>query len=396
MTLLASAAQAQALSELVERAWRFARGPSLAGAREGEIGARTLASRALLAGAPSVELSLRRDLPRWAGLPGTDVAPERGANELESAVSAPIWLPGQREAQQRVLERERALLAQTLRAERLRIAGEVREAAWTLALAQVERRLQQSRTESARLLEEDVDRRAQAGELAPSDRLLARAERLSAQAALGEAEARVEVARTALRGLTGADRVGQIEEAQAERVDPGEHPELAAARQAVETGRARFALAQATRRDNPTASIAARFERDAWGAGWRNSLRLGIALPLDTEARNAPRLAAAGLELAEAETVLARRERQALADAQQARLAVDAADKALLLHAQRAEVALDAQRALERAFRAGERGLPEILRLRVQAFEAVLARDLARARLGLAVARFNQTHGVTP
>jgi outer membrane protein TolC len=396
MAALPGSARAQSLSELIERAWQLARGPSLAGAREGAIDARELASRAFFAGAPTVDLSMRRDLPRWAGLPGTESVAERGRNEIEPGLSAPVWLPGQRDAQRQVLERERGLVSASLRAERLRLAGEVREAAWALAIARVEHRLQRARAESARLLEDDVARRVDAGELAPSDRLLAQADRLAADAALGEARARVEAARTALGGLTGIDDAGEIEERPVEAGDPDAHPEVAAAREAAVTARARLALAQATRRDNPTVSLAARFDRDAWGAGYRNTLRVGIAVPLDTEARNAPRLAAAGLELAEAEAALVRRQRQAASEAQQAALAVEAGREALRLHTQRADVARDAQRALERAFRAGERGLPEVLRLRAQAFEAELARERARERLGLAVARFNQAWGVTP
>lgn len=388
--------RAASLAELVERAWSLSRRQRLGDARAQEIDARGIANRALFAGSPSVGLDLRRDLPRWATLPGTDASDERGKNEIEPAVSAPIWLPGQRDAQRRVLDRERELLESATRAERLRLAGEVREAAWALSIAQSEDRLQRARFEAARALEADVARRVGAGDLAPADRLLAQAELLSAEAAAREAQARVGAARASLGALSGMDAVGDIAERPVNDADPDAHPELMAAREAADVGRSKLELAQATRRDNPTVSMAARFDRDVYGNPYRNLLRIGISLPLDTEARNAPRLAAASVQLAEAEIALERRQRELAAGIERARLALDAAREVHETQSRRAAVAVEAQGALERAFRAGERGLPDVLRIRAQAFEAELARDIARERLGQAVARFNQAHGVQP
>lgn len=319
-----------------------------------------------------------------------------GTNEVEPGVSVPLWLPGQRDAQRRVLERERDRLAASVRGARLRIAGEVREAAWALAVAEAERRVQHARRASAVALEDDVARRVVAGELAPVDRLAARAESQVASEAAREADARQRTAGARLRALAGTARIVSIDETPAGDADPDAHPEIAAARQGVALARARIDAARATRRDNPTVSAVARFERDAYGADYRNTLRVGIAVPLDTEARNAPRLAAAGVALAEAELALraARREREAAIE--RARIGLEDARAALATVGERLETTRAMQAAIDRAFRAGERGLPELLRARAQALDAELAGALARARLGLAIARLNQALGIEP
>jgi len=389
-------AAAPPLAALVERAWSRERAAAIRDARAAELDARTDATRAAFPDAPSIGVDLRRDLPPPVRLPGTESAAGRGRNELEPSVSVPLWLPGQRDAQRRVIARERARLEAGTRLERLRVAGEVREAAWAVAFAQADLALQQGRLASARALEADVARRVGAGDLAPVDRALARTETLAADVALREARGRHAQAIAELRRLAGVDAAGEIAETPADTPLTDEHPALAALREAAETGRARLALAAATRRDNPTLSAAARFDRDVYGAAYRNTLRIGISLPLDTDARNAPRIAAASAELTEAEIAFERRRRVVAVEVERARIALAAAREALAANAERADAARDATAAIERAFRAGERGLPELLRVRAQLLDAERARDTARVQAGLAAARLNQSLGIHP
>lgn len=389
-------ATAPALAELVERAWAISRQSGIESARAAQIDARALATRSLFAGAPSVGADLRRDLPRWGGLPGTDTVAERGRNEWDIGVAAPIWLPGQRDAQRRVLERERDSLSAATALERLRIVGQVREAVWAVSLAHAELRVQQRRHEAARALEADVARRVIAGDLALTDRLLAQGEVLSAAAVMRNAQAKQSIAAAALAQLTGIEAAGEVVEQLTQDANLDAHPALVAAREAVAASRARLAYAQATRRDNPTVGATARFDRDTYSSGYRNTLRVGISVPLDTEARNAPRLAAASAELTEAEITLHREMRVRQAEAERARIAVDAARMALDLNTERAALARNTLAAIERAFGAGERSLPEVLRVRAQTLEAELARDTAREQLGQSIARLNQAQGLQP
>jgi outer membrane protein TolC len=343
-----------------------------------------------------VGLDVRRDLPPAAALPGTERASARGRQELEPGISAPLWLPGQRDAQQRVVDRERSQLDADQKVERLRLAGEVREAAWALAQAMGRVRTLQSRFDGALALQADVVRRVNAGDLAPADRALAQAETLAAQAALLEARAAQAAAGVTLHRLTGSTLAGDLAEDRVRQGDLDNHPALRAAREAVATHRARLELATHSRRDNPTVSAVVRFDRDAEGAPYRNTIRFGIAVPLDTEARNAPRLAAASAALTDAEVALQRRERELQADVERARIAVAAAQAVLAAQVQRAAAAGQARDAIERAFRAGERGLPDLLRVRSQALDAELARESARDDVGLAQARLHQALGLEP
>jgi cobalt-zinc-cadmium efflux system outer membrane protein len=376
--VLRSALAPASLGELVERAWQLSREDSAKQSRRLEFDARADATRSPFANAPSVSLDLRRDLPPGVGLPGTTGSEERGKNEWEPGVSIPLWLPGQRDAIRRTIERERDTLDASAR--RMR---------W-LQHAQ-----QSARLESTRALEADVARRVAAGDLARSDLWTAQAETRAAEAAVAEAGGRLAEARAALTGLTGLDDVDAADEPASSAATDG-HPALQAASQGVEAARARLAQTRATMRDNPTFSVVARFDRDSYDSPYRNTVRMGIAIPLATEARNAPRLAAAGAELVELEVAFERERRRIAAEQRRAVAALDAARDVLSRQEDRARLARDAFGAIERAFRAGERSLPQLLQLRAVLLDAELSRELARARVGAALARLNQANGDLP
>lgn len=392
-----AAGTSNVLAELVERAWRLSRQGAAKEARARELSAREAATRTLFAGAPAVSLDLRRDLPRDAGLPGTDASPERGKNEWEPGFSVPIWLPGQRDAQRRVIDRDREVLSAQAQLARWQLAGEVRDAVWTLGAARVEVAAQRARLEAARALEADVTRRQRLGDLARSDLWMAQAETRAASAALLEASGRLAEAQATLVALAGVDDVTEVQEQPlAQPPSDDTHPALRAAREAVEAARSRLAYAQVTRRDNPTFNVVGRFDRDAYGGPYRNTVRMGLVVPLDTEARNAPRITAAAAEATEQEIALERERRRLAGEQRRASVSLEAARAALAEHIERARLARDTFEAIERAFRAGERGLPELLRVRAAMLDAELARELARNQVGAATARLNQAAGDTP
>lgn len=364
--------------------------------RDAELDAKVLANQSLFPGAPSLSFDVRRDLPSGVALPGTRRANEIGRNEIEPGMSFPIWLPGQREAQRRVLLREQAFLNADLRLERLRLAGQVREVAWAFKSAATQLRLKQVQLDSARALETDVKRRVMAGDLAPVDLSLAHADTLAAEAALLDTQALLASATQELKRLTGIVEIGSLSETPIRLTELAVHPALQVAREAVATGQSQLELAMHTRRDSPTISAAARFDREFVGAPYRNTFRIGINFPLDTDARNAPRLAAATATLTASEVALQQRERELDAEVERARIVLTKTQAMAQTQSARALAAKQVQQAIEKAFHAGERSLAELLRVRSMAFEAELAHQAAVNQVGLSQARLHQALGLEP
>lgn len=395
--LLAPAVAADDLRAAVEAAWmRAALAPAIS-ARQAQADARERVAEAWFPRAPVAGFAYRRDL--WTN--------PLGKRELEPELALPLWAPGERDAARTLARTERSALAPATAALRLRVAAQVRESAWALALAQADADAAILRLDAARALEADVARRERAGELARADLLMAQAEALDAQGVQAQAQAVLAGAVHDWRTLTGLPPLAP----EPEPVPAGAAPAAASVAVALSTdahpelrdraGRVAVALAQLAqtrevRRDGPELTVSTRHDRDASGLPERDTIRVGIRIPFDTEVRNAPRIAAASVALAEAEAELARERLRLESERHRAAESERAAMLRRALAADRRRIAEESHDLIERAFRVGERPLADLLRARMLREDARLEERRAQARFGLARARLNQSLGVMP
>lgn len=376
------------LGEALERAWERAAAVQLAQSRRAEADA----GRALAAGwwaqPPSITLAQTRD--RFARA--------QGEREREVELALPLWLPGQRAAQQAFVDADLADSQAALAAARLQVAGELRAALWGLAAARAERESAARRLAAAEQLEADVARREQAGELARSDLLLASEDRLAAHGALVEARQRERQASAQASLLTGLESL-PVDIAEAVRPAGQEaetHPRLRLAEASLEQARAALRQVEGDRRDPPELAFGLQRVRSDAASPERSALRIGLRIPFSTPARNAPRLAGARAALILAEVA----QRQVLdtieAEQREALAALEDA-QALQQHAQARSTLAGQRLALQgKAFRLGELALAEFIRARSAADEAQLILARAAQALGAARAQVNQSRGLLP
>jgi outer membrane protein, heavy metal efflux system len=318
-----------------------------------------------------------------------------GARETELGVFAPIWAPGRRSAFATAAAVDLELAQAGGRAARWRLAGEVREAAWSVEAHRAD--LAASR-EQVRLLQQlaaDVDRRVQAGDLARADSLVARAEVLGAEASQAEIQQRLASAGSRWRTLTGMNSFADLSEPMTQA--PGEeHPELAVARLEVERARAQLETVRHSRRDPPEVGLNWRQERSSDVQGRQNSVAVILRIPFGTDARSGPAEAAVVSELEALRVHEERlRERQA-AEARTAREALEAAEQQILKEQARLALLRERAQLLDKSFRAGETPLPDLLRAVGSAAQAEAALARQQTAVGAARARLNQSIGVTP
>lgn len=383
----AQAADSAGLRALFERAWERAPAGRAAEARRDEGAASQGVADSLLAGAPTLAIAERNDRRNA----------NRGQRERELELAVPLWLPGERDARQALARGDVEEIEAALAVARLNLAGELRRLVWDLAVAAAEAGLADERHAAMQHLEADVARREAAGELARTDLLLARQETLAARIAAAEAEARRLAGVERLRVLSGSDKApADLDEAVATAAPASGHPRLRLAAAAAERARAALGLAREARRDAPELSLGVQESREDFIAPTRNSLRIGIRIPFATEARNAPRLAAANTALVQAESERQRIEAEVAAEQRRAEAELAAAALAAELAGERALAAAERQRLLARAFELGELPLGEMLRAQSAAVEARLQATRARAGHGLAKSRANQARGVLP
>ena len=338
---------------------------------------------------PSVALSHRDD--RLHG--------NAGKRETEIGVAVPLWLPGQRAARAGTADAAAALAQAAEPAARLRLAGELREAAWQLAAAQAELAQADTQARSARQLADDVERRVRAGDLARADALAAQAEHLAAVALQSDLRQRRRAAHALWTLLTGLTAAPDLTAAATIDGAPGAaaaHPELQLAGQSTELARQRVALMRRSRRDAPELTVAVKQDVSGRAEASQGSLVVGLRLPLGTDDRNRPLEAAALSELDVAQTHEQRLRERLDSDIAAARDALRSAETQLDTETARARLLRERAALIDKSFRAGETPLPDLLRALAAAAQADSAAARQNAGLGLARARLQQSLGLLP
>lgn len=386
LVLIAPAWSAANLAEALDQVWQRALTARVAEARQTEIVASRAVADSLLAAPPALSISQRDD--RFNR--------NRGLREHELELALPLWLPGQREARRILAEREGSDSEAALAAARLALAGELRSAVWALTSAQAESEIVRRRLALAEQLAADVARREAAGDLARTDLLLAREEMLAAKAALAESNSRERQAFERYRLLTGSETLPTRIDEEIAPAAAESHPRRRLAEAAAERARAEMQFARENRRDSPELTIGWQQTREDSAAKDQHSLRFRIRIPFASEARNAPRIAAANSSIIRAEAEY--RQVMAEVDGERREAASRLDDTQLALQASDLRATLAAERLhhLERAFALGELSLSDLVRVRGAANEARLEATRARLAHAAARARFNQAQGILP
>jgi len=348
-----------------------------------------VAASSYWAAPPSLELAVRNDR----------LMTDAGEREIAVGVAWPLLLPGQRTARAKVADGEMLLADDSLAAAQLRVAGEVREAAWSIAEQHAEAALAEASLKTLEALADDVDRRVRAGDLARIDALAARAEWLNATAQRSEVQSRWLAARSRWTTLTGLDALPAVavEPAGPVPVDPlAVHPNLRLAQASTEQARRKLELLRTSRRDAPELTMGVRQDTPSRGEPTNYSLLVGLRVPFGPADRNRPLEAAALSELDTAETLQARTRDYLSADIALARERAQQAERQLEAERERAALLRERAQLIDKAFRAGETPLPDLLRALAAATQADSAVARQTAALGLARARLQQTLGLLP
>lgn len=378
------------LAAALDLAWQRAVSARETEAQQRHADARGVTASRPWSAPPTLELGYRTDR----------LNDNAGSREIEAGVAVPLWLPGQRDAAMAMARGAVTQADAAVQAARLRLAGEVREAAWSVVALEAEALQAEALVSAHRRLADDVDRRVQAGDLARADALVARAEQLATQAQHAEVLQRLQLARTRWQQLIGGAWAPDSDEprAAAGRAETlgDEHPELQLSRRATEHARQRLELVRHSRRGSPELSVGLRQEAPGRGEVVRGSVVVGVRLPFGTDDRNRPLEAEALGELDVARTAEARLRERLDAELSSARAALESTRTRLDAESARARLLRERATLIEKSFRAGETPLPDLLRTLTAAAEADAAVTRQTAALGLARARLQQALGLLP
>ena len=374
------------LSTLLEAAW--SRQPEAQSYTERLRAAESLraANSAWTADAPAMLLQGKTDRPGSGA----------GGREVEVGVALPLWLPGQRQRAVALSDAQMLTLQGSLKAQRLQLAGLVREGWWQLQRTQTEMALAQTRVTNAQKMARDVARRVKAGDLARADQHQAEGAVAQAESALAEAQGAYEASLHALRGLTGTQDLLPENLAAASEGDVStplptldapaddQHPLMAQALAQQSMASAQADLVASSRRASPELTVLTTRSKGQTGDPYQQSITVGLRVPFGAgvraDARQAEALAAA--QEAQAMTLQMRARLQAQAASALARLR-GAQAQWQATHRQ-AQLAQESKNFFDKSFRLGETDLPTRLRIEQEAVQAQKA--LSRARIDVSAA----------
>lgn len=351
--------------------------------------AAALAARAdsLLAGAPALIVRHQTDQA------GTD----RGLREWEANVELPLWRWGQRAASHNQAHSAGELANAQGQAWRLDVAGRVREALWSLALAEEQRHLAEQAWHSAQALEQDVQRRVDAGDLAQADLLLVRDDTLAKQDEylLAVSELRTEEKRyLSLSGLTRRPEDFSEVQSSRHRID-SEHPLLLEAQRRVEQAQAELQRVRTAGSDNPTLIVGTRRDQEPVTAITHDSIGVSVRLPFNGASHAGPAIAAANSQLVQAQSAQLALQRELELALHQAQQALATLRGELKLAQQQHLLAQENLRLARLAFDLGEIDLVQRLRIQTRAYAAERTLNVRTLQLQQAIARYNQVVGET-
>lgn len=319
-----------------------------------------------------------------------------GFQEWEGGLDLPLWLPGQQQAQQLLSEKMMAELPAYQASLRLQAAGEVRDIIWQVKLA--EARLEQARTvwNTAHKLGEDVKKRVEAGDLPPTEALLANSHTLEKHAAMVSAESALSQQLETYQLITGESLLPQqVSEQKASAAQiTASHPRLAMQDQVIARLQAEVGLARYQDAVNPNLSVGVRRERGDGGEQFNNSLGLGISMALNDKRYRQPAIAEASAVVADAQVERRRLERQLNKSLLMRRQALKASQQQLDLIIEQDRSTQDYYQLQKKAFDLGEINLVDLLRAQVRADETRNRKQQLQVRIKQQTAALNQALGL--
>lgn len=392
--LAADAGKPPGLAAALEHAWRLHPEAAALAAREAEAEAARDIAAGLTPEPGSVSIGSRNDrLNR-----------NLGKREDEIELAMPLWLPGQKAAREAEASSRVDEAAAKRAALRAALAGELRDAWWTLAAARNAQALAARRLDTARALEADVRRRYTVGELSRIDANLAQSEVHAAGAELIETEATLLQAEQAWRTLTGTAAPGEMTEEAPTTIRtsggvlviPETQPLLIAAAAAARSARARVTVANESRRAAPELALLAVRERDDAAGPYANTVGIRLTIPFSSGARVRHETSAAQAEADQADAEMLRTRTRVQFEAERAERALASAQRQLLMAQERLALSAENLRLGEKAFSLGESDLATLLRIRAAAFDAESFLGRQRVARAAAISRLNQSMGVLP
>lgn len=319
-----------------------------------------------------------------------------GFQEWEGGIDMPLWLPGQKQAQQSLSNRLMAQLPAYQARLQLQASAEVRQLVWQVKLAEADLEQASLTWQTAQKLEQDVKKRVDAGDMPPTEALLASSNTLEKHGLMAEAKSRLEQQLETYHLITGEQKLpAQVTETLGSASTiPASHPQLAMQDQVIARLQAEMGIAEYAGAANPNLSVGVRRERGDDKESFNHSLGVGISIALNDSRYSQPAVAEASAVLAEAQVQRREIERQLTKTLLARQQTLKATRKQLELISEQNKTTQDYYQLQKRAFDLGELNLLDLLRSQVRANDSRNRKRQLQVQVEQNIAAVNQALGV--
>jgi len=310
----------------------------------------------------------------------------------------PVWNWGQRDAGLQLAEQAGQSAEHQVKSIKLKVAGLVREALWSLKLEDLRHELTKKEFSLAEQLMKTVQRRVELGDLPRSDFLLAQSESLQKKVELIHQEAAVMHARKRYYFLTQTHKMPeQINKVQSTETGINEaHPALAAINAMIAEKKAQVEWIKTQGSGQTTVSVGGVTERGSRTDSAINSIAFAVNVPFGGSAFLAPQIASANREYVAAETERMHAYRALLAQLHEAEHELEVELAQFEITQQMQANAQEHLKMADMSFKAGEINLTGFLRVQAQAHRSIKNAQESGIRLQRDIAFYNQAIGVMP
>lgn len=320
---------------------------------------------------------------------------------IDATVQVPLWNIGQRDAEQRIAKLAGNQALAQADALKLRVAGLVRNALWSIALANLDYEQTQIEVNTLEKLLAKVVRRVELGDLPRADVLLAKTELLQKHATLAMMEAELMHARKRYLSITqGAKLPAMYQETLVNLTSiQKNHPALMAVEAQIERKQAEIKAANLV--GSGQTQLAVGINSDSGFHDERSneteSFNIGVNVPFGGEAHTLnPQLAGLNVELNKlfAERLQLLRDLELAHHEAEHNLEVNKVELSIAEELQ--QVAQEHLRMTELSHAAGEIDLIDLLKIQTRTQQAVLNAKQRAVMLQRDIALYNQAVGILP
>jgi outer membrane protein TolC len=355
--------------------------------REYTVKAKNIVANAMLPSTPAVNVVHQNDV----------LGSGRGEREWQAELELPVWLPNQRNNRLKVADATQSNVTAGRESLKLNVAGLLRDALWDVALNENSHALAVNKFELANKLQQDIEKRFKAGEMAKTDAMLAQQETLRAEKEQLRAKAELMHARHRYFLLTGMREIpANFEEPQSKLEDYSQSSIWTEAQSKVGLAETERDLAKIESRENLQVLVNIRSNKGPFDNLSNESMGVKVRIPFGGESRAAPIKAAAELGVGHALT-----ERETLRNAletmmHEAEHNLNVSRAELAIVTKQFEIAKESSKLAQKAFRLGETDLVSLIRVQAQTYEAERAYTTRKIQVQWDIAHYNQAVGVVP